>query len=125
MAAKKDILSFLSFGFMGGQFYLFWHANYNDWEIVASKERLIEMVDEIGSDGFGRPFTNEEKHDVLEINPAPVVIITEDSVIVRYIVFSKWRGFSEVFFELSPTPPYEFQFIESHNIVPYECGVDF
>ena len=41
---------------MGEQFYLAWHANYNDWEVVASQERLEEIVD----------FLKEEYHAIDE-----------------------------------------------------------
>jgi hypothetical protein len=36
-----------------GQFYLVWHANYNDTEIVCNAEAAAAIVDRINSQDFG------------------------------------------------------------------------
>ena len=58
---------------MGSQFYLDWHAGYNDLEVVASPDRLETLIEEIGANDFGFPLTDEQARAVRRLDPAPVI----------------------------------------------------
>ncbi|MEA3327359.1 MAG: hypothetical protein U9R53_08635 [Chloroflexota bacterium] len=110
---------------MGDQFYLYWHAGYNDVEIIASKARLGEVVDELTSTEFGEPLSSSQKRQALRIDPAPVVEITEDLVMVRVVWFTKWGGFYEMVTTLTASVPYQVIDTQSQQLIPYDCQVMF
>ena len=110
---------------MGDQFYLFWHANYNDAEIIASQSRLEEVVDNLSDTEFGYPLSASEKQQALKLDPAPEVEIMEDKVTVRVLWFTKWGGFYETVYTLTASAPYQIIDSQSEQLIPYECGVMF
>jgi hypothetical protein len=110
---------------MGDQFYLFWHANYNDAEIIANKDRLNELVTFIEDTDFGYPFSAAQKLKINLINPIPTVTIKDDHVTVRVVWFTKWGGFIESTYTLSREAPHEVINLEMEELVPYDCGVMF
>ncbi len=110
---------------MGDQFYLFWHANYNDAEIIASKERLEEVVDEISETDFGYTLSDSQKQEALRLDPAPEVEIMDDKVTVRVLWFTKWGGFYETIYTLTASAPYQIIDTQNEQLLPYECGVMF
>ena len=110
---------------MGEQFYLFWHAYYNDLEIVASQERVEELIDQIANEDFGYPLTEEQIEAARAIDLTPVVVIKGDSATVRIVYFTYWGGFYDLSIKILLATPYEYEFIEENNVVPYDCGVAF
>ncbi len=110
---------------MGNQFYLFWHAGYNDVQIVASRERLETLVEKIGDNDFGYPLTASQKRQALRIDPAPVVTVGNDDVKVRVVWFTKWGGFYETVLTLTNTAPQRVLDSETNNLVEYDCGIMF
>ncbi|QRN84439.1 hypothetical protein JR338_10550 [Chloroflexota bacterium] len=110
---------------MGEQFYQFWHAYYNDLQIVASQERLEEIIEMNANEDFGYKLTEEQINAAREIDFTPVVVIDSDSVTVRFVYFTYWGGFYDVTVEILLTRPYQYELIEEDNVVPYDCGVLF
>lgn len=110
---------------MGDQFYLFWHALYHDHEIIASQETLTDLVESLAETQHGEPLSPELKDQALAINPAPVVMIDEDKVSIRVIVFTKWGGFYEAIYELSANAPHQLINLEMKNLVPYDINIMF
>ena len=108
---------------MGNQFYLDWHAGYNDLEVVASSERLESLIEEIGADDFGFPLTNEQARTVRRLDPAPVIEIDDAEAKVSVLVFTKWGGFYRYDLTFSLPAPYEIVDISSEVLVDYDCGV--
>jgi len=110
---------------MGNQFYLFWHAGYNDDEIIASTERMAGIVDKRSSTTFGEPLTASQKRQALRIDPAPVVKIKGTRVTVRVVWFTKWGGFYETTYTLTASAPYQIIDTKMKQLVPYDCQVMF
>ena len=110
---------------MGDQFYLYWHANYNDAEIIASQTRLEEVVEEMSETDFGYPLSASQKQEALRLDPAPVVEIKDDNVTVRVLWFTKWGGFYETVYTLTASTPYHIIDTQREQLVPYECQVMF
>lgn len=110
---------------MGGQFYLYWHSGYDDDEIIASKAYLESLVDQMSSTEFGVPFSSSQKNQALKIDPAPVVTIEDDQVIVRVVYFTRWGGFYESITTLTPAAPHIVIDTETNQLLEYECGVQF
>lgn len=108
---------------MGNQFYLDWHAGYNDLEIVASPDRLERVIEEIGADDFGFPLTNKQTRAMRKLDPTPIVEIGETEVKVSVLVFTKWGGFyrSEIVFGFPA--PYAIPDVSTEVLVDYDCGI--
>ena len=79
-----------------GQFYLDWHANYNDWMVLCSTEDIEGVIQSISArEGFGTPMTDAQKQAARAIpDPQPTVALTDDTATVTMLVFTKWGGFS-------------------------------
>jgi hypothetical protein len=107
---------------MGGQFYLDWHANYNDQIPIATAEALNA---EIVANDFGIPLTNDEKSAAAMIDLKPKVTIESDIVRVRYVTFTKWGGFLEQNIKISLATPQSLTVETPINLVPYNCGIMF
>jgi hypothetical protein len=107
---------------MGEQFYLSWHAEYNDWEVVSSQERLEAIIEWLNEEYH--PLTEEQVEDIKRLEVAPRVEFEADKVRVRTLVFTKWGGFYERIFTIDRDFPH--QVIEEDiELVPYNCGVMF
>ena len=110
---------------MGDQFYLYWHAGYNDLEIIASRERLEELVQVMTDTEFGIAFTKAQQRQALKIDPAPRVEVGQETVTVRVVSFSMWGGFTESVFTLSRSAPHRVLDVETVTLMEYDCGIMF
>ncbi len=110
---------------MGEQFYLLWHANYNDREIIASNEALIKMVERYANISHGAVLTDQQISEALAIDPAPIVEIQNSTVSVSVISFTEWGGFYRTNYIISSDAPHYFMEIETENLVPYDIGIVF
>jgi hypothetical protein len=108
---------------MGNQFYLDWHAGYNDLEVIASPDRLEELIEEIGADDFGFSLDNGQIRAIRKLDPTPVVDISDSDAVVSVLVFTKWGGFYRYDITFSLPEPYEILDISSEVLVEYDCGV--
>ena len=111
---------------MANQFYLFWHANYNDTEIVCNRGDVNDIISAVSSGDFGY------KLDLLQQTRAramrniePVVNLTDDSANVQVITFTKWGGFYRLTYSISRSLPHTIIDVKEENLVPYDCGVMF
>jgi hypothetical protein len=104
---------------MASQFYLDWHALYNDTEIVCNKDEVNAILADISLDIPGqvkaRAMTNIE----------PAVQLVGDNAIVEVLTFTKWGGFYRQTYTISRSFPHTIIDTRSENIVPYDCGIAF
>jgi hypothetical protein len=99
---------------MGGQFYLFWHANYDDYKVVCnSSDAALYLSD---------PITIR---DASQMDFTPVVEMDNDSVRVDSVVFTKWGGFIRKSMVFRIGFPHEVLREDSQDLVPYNLGIVF
>ena len=111
---------------MASQFYLLWHANYNDVQIVCDRAALRGILDGIASDDFGQPMPLTDRARAAALSGLePVVEIGEGTVEVRVVTFSNWGGFYELTFTLNRDFPHTLLGVEDKLLVPYDCGIMF
>lgn len=108
---------------VGGQFYLFWHANYFDTVIVCDPERIESILSR--PEDYATPFTTKQKRQARAIDPAPVVKMGTDSVEVGIIMFSDWGGFARGTYEISRSFPHTVLDSDFEVLVEYDCGIMF
>jgi hypothetical protein len=115
---------------MGGQFYLSWHANYDDAMIICNKasleETLRESLESLGIEiSGGGEFGSELLAKARHIDFQPKVIFQDDEVVVKIVVFTKWGGFIQSSFTISRDYPHKIISIKNKTIIEYDCGVMF
>ncbi len=121
----ESYFQFVVLAMMGGQFYLFWHANYNDLQIVCDKAAVTGIVSSLNGDFGYRISLVSRVRALLLKDIGPSVKIGEQTVEVRFVTFTLWGGFYEETYTLSRSMPHTIQGVQKKNLVPYECGVMF
>jgi len=109
---------------VANQFYLYWHAAYNDLRIITGAEEVEKIVTTLNEMGPVK-FDPVETKAALEMNPEPQIELTETSASVIYCTFTQWGGFTlqqEVF---SKVQPHLLLCSDVLRTAKYNCGVVF
>lgn len=110
---------------LGDQFYLQWHANYDDDTIICNQEHLSHSLAEHVDWMHLEVDTEEIVRGVDGISLEPEVIVKNSSVEVSLVLFTKWGGLFRVSYEISRDRPYIIIETERENIYDYYCGIVF
>jgi len=104
---------------LAGQFYLAWHANYNDTKIVTSRNEVEAIIADID-------LSSDRKEQVrcLDVTPS-IKYLDQDTASVSVVLFSNWRGFFRVTEKISRVYPHRFLDTEIQDLVYYNCGLVF
>jgi hypothetical protein len=121
----ESYFQFVVLAMMGSQFYLYWHADYNDSQIVCDKAGVNGIVSSLGGDfGYRISLASRIKAALLT-DIGPSVNISAQTVEVRLVTFTRWGDFYLKTYTLSRSMPHTIQNVQEKNLVPYECGVMF
>lgn len=124
--SEQGYFEFVALDIMARQFYLDWHANYNDTEIVCDKKAVNEIVADINDGSFGAPFDASQQVQARTLTDIePLVKLTDDSAIVEIITFTKWGGFYRLIYTVSRSFPHAILDVKTENILEYDCGIVF
>jgi hypothetical protein len=113
------------FHLMGNQFYLSWHANYNDATAICDQAGLEAIISALEKTEFGQPITAAQAQQARALDLEPVVEFGDDTVTVKLVFFTKWGGFLLKTFTFEREPSYALVESDETELVPYECGVMF
>ena len=118
-----DLVAFTS---TAAQFYLVWHANYYDSEIVCDQNAVDAIVAERSTGNFGMEFDNSQMKQIKAMNNIePLVKLTDTTAIIEIVTFTKWGGFFHKTYTISRAFPHEIMDVKEENLVPYDCGILF
>jgi len=135
---KNDLLSFLVadgtpdsffqlvvFQRIASQFYLFWHANYNDIKVITSHQDLKTIISEVNRERepFGSRMTDEQATGMMAMDLEPTFEVTDDMGAVSYCVFTKWGGLARLKDSFSIKPPHRMVYRAILARVKYDCHV--
>ncbi len=124
--SEQGYFEYVSLLIMANQFYLSWHANYNDLEIVCNRTDVDTIVDERNTGEFGMEFDSEQMKQVRAMqNIEPLVKLNDTTASVEIITFTKWGGFYRMTYTINRSFPHEVIDRQDENIVPYDCGIMF
>lgn len=107
---------------LAGQFYLYWHANYNDMAIITSREDAEATVKTLNGKRFGAKLTEAQVAAIMAIPPEPSVALHETTADVTCCVFTKWGGFSRLKETFRRSPPHMIVGRDVVDAVEYDCG---
>lgn len=123
---EQGYFEYVVMDIMANQFYLFWHANYNDTYIVCNRRQLYDVVEQVSSGEFGNVMEPAQRSEARTLrNILPVVSLAGDTAVVEIVTFTKWGGFYRLTYTISREVPHEVIDIQKENILPYDCGVMF
>lgn len=123
---EQGYFEYASFLIMANQFYLVWHANYNDTEIICNREAVDAIVAERNTGNFGMEFDREQMRLIRVMNNIePLIKLTDSTAIVEMVTFSKWGGFYRMTYTIDRNFPHRIIDTKEENIVPYDCGIMF
>lgn len=123
---EQGYFDFVAFTSTAAQFYLFWHANYYDLEIVCDRNAVDAIVTERQTGNFGMEFDNDQMRQIKAMNNIePLVRLTDITAIIEIVTFTKWGGFFRKTYTISRAFPHEIIDSQEENLVPYDCGIMF
>jgi hypothetical protein len=113
---------------LGGQFYLYWHANYNDAQIICNEAELEDLL--ATSPWYDQDktladlLTSTQLRQMRAADVAPQVEIGDDTVKVRMTFFTHWGGLIEGVWTISRSFPHQVE-LNTQTLVEYESGIMF
>jgi hypothetical protein len=123
---EQGYFEYVVMDIMANQFYLSWHANYNDLEIVCNRGEVNDIVKDVSSGNFGVAMDLAQQARARTMsNIEPVVRLTGSVAVVEVITFTKWGGFYRETYTISREVPHTVIDVQQENLVPYDCGVMF
>jgi hypothetical protein len=122
---EQGYFEYVVIDIMANQFYLVWHANYNDLQIICDRATANAIVDDTNSHDFGAHFDLAQQAQVRALtNVEPIVKFTDDSAILEVVTFTKWGGFFKRTYTINRSFPHEVDVMDE-NLVEYDCGIMF
>ena len=123
---EQGYFEYVVMDIMARQFYLFWHANYNDTEVVCNRQEVNDIVERVSSGDFGYAMDPGQQTKARAMrNIEPIVNLKGDIATVEFITFTKWGGFYRETYTINRSFPHTIIDVKQQNIVPYDCGVMF
>jgi hypothetical protein len=108
---------------LGDQFYLVWHANYNDSLVLCDSSDLKEVAKEMGA--FNLTFPPETATKIKSIDFSPSINPGTTAISILFVQFSKWYGFREMKYTIERKFPHQVTVEPFKALVEYDCGIKF
>lgn len=124
--SPEGYFEYAAFAMLADQFYLYWHAALNDWQVLCGMDDVEKVIKSLeGEDTFGTPMTDEQKREAREIqDPQPSVELSEKTATVKMLVFTKWGGFYRHVVKIRRAD-HSILKKQDDPLVEYQCGVMF
>jgi hypothetical protein len=123
---EQGYFEYVVMDIMADQFYLVWHTNYNDTQLVCNRQQVYDIVAQVSSGEFGYAMEPDQQAKARTLrNIVPVVRLTEDIAVVEVVTFTKWGGFYRWTYTISREEPHRITDLKKKNLLPYDCGVSF
>jgi hypothetical protein len=123
--SKEGFFEYIVLQEMGRQFYLSWHAHYDDATVICADSGLQKAIEEAETSFSERPLPEDVMRRIRYLKLEPTVTFDGDSAIVKITVFTKWGGFFRSVYTIDRNYPHEIKNIQGHKIIEYDCGVTF
>jgi hypothetical protein len=121
--SPESYFEFIMLALVGDQFYLYWHALYNDAQILCDPSDMESVREDVASFDLEFPESVAEGAGMIDFEPA--VLLDGETVTVRLVVFTKWGGFFELVYVTAEGDPLELIDVQANPLVEYDCGIMF
>lgn len=115
---------------LGNQFYLFWHAAYNDMVVVGNLEALEKQLAVVEAPyaesgrSASRPSPVWIRSQASRMDLRPTVHLNDNGTAeVRMVTFSKWRGLVEMRCTMNQSFPHQVSPWETRTLVAFNWGL--
>ena len=124
--SPQGYFDYAALAMTANQFYLDWHANYNDWRILCDSRDVEEVIGSLQTGSSpGRPMTSQQQQAARSIqNPEPSVVLGDDTATVSMLVFTKWGGFYRRTITIARAD-HAILDEQDRPLVDYDCGIAF
>jgi hypothetical protein len=119
--SPESYFEFVTLALLGDQFYLRWHAGYDDTLILCNKGDGRNVEEEMLASSV--PFSKDIKDRIKKVDFRPVVLMGKESVTVRFVTFTKWGGFFEHVLVLDKDDPMHVLDAQVNQLIEYDCGI--
>jgi hypothetical protein len=117
----EGFFQYVVLAIMGGQFYLYWHAQEDDAIVLTSWQRLEDEISDVAV-----MMDPDDRESARGADPAPVVSFDEDTATVEVLVFTCFGGLLRHTFTIERVFP---QRILDHQVESEahleNCGVQY
>ena len=120
--SNEGYYEYVVFKVMAAQFYLYWHADYNDKQIVCDGAALEALLKQKRM-GYAIPITASLQARLLKFEP--VITLQDETATVQVITFSNWKGFVQETWTINRRVPHNILSVDSKILIPYNCGIMF
>lgn len=121
----EGYLEFVLLNIMADQFYLYWHANYNDSQVLCDQEALNTTISRLKSEKHSAALETRAQKQAKKIDPRPVVTLQENSAQVQVLIFTQWGGFIRWTYIIQRDFPHTILEFDTETLVPYDSGILF
>lgn len=122
---EESYLQMIIFALLADQFYLSWHALYNDTQVLCAATDYDFVHQEIESYNHLETIPEDMPGAAHNIDYLPTVTKEDDKAIVSFILFTKWGGFFRQSFSIARTYPHTIYYYDSEQLFEYDCGITF
>ena len=122
--SPESYFEYVALATIGNQFNLFWHAGYNDTQIICFSEDIAAVQNDL-KNTFQIEFPEDLLQKAQKIDFTPTVEIENEQVTLRYVSFTKWGGFFENTYTLEKNNPDKIIESQSIPLLEYNCGIAF
>jgi hypothetical protein len=121
---KQGFFEYIVLQMLGGQFYLAWHAGYDDARIICDPYKINDVVKEI-QDWDVQPIPPDILRKAWALDYEPKIVFSESTVDITLYYFTKWGGFIKITFTVNLDYPHKIINAQNDQILEYECGMMF
>jgi hypothetical protein len=119
----ESYFEYVTMALLGDQFYLWWHGQYNDSKILCDASDIQYIEAELRR--FEMELPQDVKDKIEKIDFSPVEIVDENTVTVRFVIFTKWGGFFEAVYVINKENINQLLDVKFNPIIEYDCGISF
>ena len=116
----EGFFEYVTLRVMGGRFYLFWHAQEADAQVVATRERLDDLLDSVAG-----PMDDTQMEQGRAADPSPMVSFEGDIATVEILVFTLWGGLSRHTYTIERVFPQQILDLQVEIVAACDCGPTF
>lgn len=108
----------------GDQFYLQWHANYDDETVVCDTAGFEKILSNLGNGASTEdPQIQQMRAALPNVTLAPSIVVQDEVVEIQLSYFTKWGGLFRGIYQISRKAPHVILETNRMNLLKYDCGI--